>query len=387
VVAEAERALASSATDFHAADLDMAEAGKAAEAAEAALSAADGARAEAQALEAKARAERSEAEGEASALHAEAAALARLVERETGDSAQVLDRVRVEPGYEAALGAALADDLRAPETGDGGTASGWVRLPGYPTAQSLPEGVNALTGHVTVPEVLARRMSQVGLVPRVDGPGLQDMLKPGQRLVSIEGDLWRWDGFRAAAEDAPSAAALRLQQINRLVQLKRDLEEATARAEGAARAHTVLSQRLVALTRADREAREYRRAADLAVAEASRRLSRAEADRNIADSKLASQRLAVKRHEDEATSACARADEARRVVAGLDDLDAAKARVEELRITVEAARMTMLTRRAAHDELKREGEARARRRQEINGEIGKWQRRLETAGKRMSELE
>ena len=49
------------------------------------------------------------------------------------------------------------------------------------------------------------------------GPALQAALRPGQRLVSPEGDLWRWDGFRAAAEDAPSAAALRLQQLNRLV--------------------------------------------------------------------------------------------------------------------------------------------------------------------------
>ena len=33
--------------------------------------------------------------------------------------------------------------------------------------------------------------------------------RPGQRLVSREGDLWRWDGFTAAA-DAPTAAARRL---------------------------------------------------------------------------------------------------------------------------------------------------------------------------------
>jgi hypothetical protein len=36
----------------------------------------------------------------------------------------------VEPGYEAALGAALADDLRAPEV-KGEARSGWAVLPGY----------------------------------------------------------------------------------------------------------------------------------------------------------------------------------------------------------------------------------------------------------------
>ena len=41
------------------------------------------------------------------------------------------------------------------------------------------------------------------------------MLKPGQRLVSREGDLWRWDGFTVAA-DAPTGAARRLAERNRL---------------------------------------------------------------------------------------------------------------------------------------------------------------------------
>jgi chromosome segregation protein len=85
--------------------------------------------------------------------------------------------------------------------------------------------VARLSAHVKAPGVLARRLGQIGLVDRAQGAALQAALRPGQRLVSREGDLWRWDGFRAGAEDAPSAAALRLQQLNRLVQLKRDLEE------------------------------------------------------------------------------------------------------------------------------------------------------------------
>ena len=385
-VTGATGAEATAASEYRRAEAALAEAAGAAEAAEAALVAADDARAEAQAREAEARAEHSEAEGEASALRAEVAALTKLVEREAGEGAQVLDTVRVETGFEAALGAALADDLRAPEI-DGAVGSGWARLAGYPTQQSLPGGVRALTDHVTVPEVLARRMSQVGLVDRGEGARLQADLKPGQRLVSIEGDLWRWDGFRTAAEDAPSAAALRLQQLNRLVQLKRDLEDAAARAEGASRAHDLLARQLAELTEADRAARQARRAADQAVTEANRALSRAEADQSIAGGKLESARLAVRRHEDEASDARARVTEAERAVAGLEDLDAAKTRVEELRIAVEAARMTMMTRRAAQDELKREGDARTRRRQEITKEISGWRHRLETAGKRIAELE
>jgi chromosome segregation protein len=46
----------------------------------------------------------------------------------------------------------------------------------------------------------------------------------------------------------------------------------------------------------------------------------------------------------------------------------------------------MLTRRSAHDELRREGEARVRRRQEAVKELSGWKHRLETAERRIAEL-
>jgi len=354
--------------------------------AEAALVAADDARGDAQAREAEARAQRSEAEGEVSALRAEAGALARLVDRDTAEGGQVLDLLRVQSGYEKALGAALSDDLRAPAIDEEG-GSGWAQLPGYASPQMLPDGVKALTNYVSVPAVLVRRMGQVGLVARSEGPRLQADLKPGQRLVSVEGDLWRWDGLRASAEDAPSAAALRLQQLNRLQELKQDIEEATARADGAARAHDLLKARLAEATAADAAARDARRAADQAVTEASRALSRAEAERDISGGRLESLRLAVSRHDEAASEARQALRDAERAVADLDDLDAARAEAEDVKTTVEAARLTMIARRSAHDELRRDGEARERRRKDLTRELETWRNRLETAGERIAELE
>ncbi len=384
--AEAARAaLEKAAADFEAAQLAERQAMTAASEAEEALTRADDARAEAQAREAEVRAQRSEAEGELNALSAEVAALARLLERDTAESGQILDALSVAPGYEKALGAALADDLRAPEVEADGP-SGWTRLPDYPEAQPLPAGVMPLAQKVAAPAVLARRLSQIGLVDADDGPALQARLRPGQRLVSLEGDLWRWDGFRAWAEDAPSAAALRLQQLNRLEVLKQQLAHATARAEGAVQAHEALRQRLSELTRADAVARDARRAADLALNAASRALSRAEADRNLARSRLEAARLAVARHEEEAGAARAALSEAEAAHAALPDLDDMRARLGDLRLTVEAARVTMMSKRSAHDELRRDGEARARRMQEIAREIARWRERLETAEKRSAEL-
>ncbi|MCK8463957.1 chromosome segregation protein SMC [Aliiroseovarius sp. S1339] len=383
---EAKGALDKAGADFEAAKSAEATAAKAAEAAEAALVAADEARDEAQAREADARAARSSAEGEVNALHAEVQALARLVERDASEGGQVLDDLRVKPGYEKALGAALADDLRAPEI-VGDAPSGWASLPAYAQAQPLPDGVNALSNYVTVPEVLARRMSQIGLVSTEDAARLQTDLKPGQRLVSMEGDLWRWDGFRAGAEDQPSTAALRLEQLNRLQELKQDLEEASARADGARAAHEALKAQLVETTDADKRARDARRDADRTVTEANRALSRAEADRNIAGGKLENLGMALTRHEEESMGARQRLIEAERGVADLGDLDAARSQVEDVKMAVEAARMTMMAKRSAHDELRREGEARTRRSQEIIKEVSGWRHRLETAGKRIAELE
>jgi chromosome segregation protein len=239
---------------------------------------------------------------------------------------------------------------------------------------------------VNAPEALRRRLALIGVVAPEDGPGLQADLLPGQRLVSTEGDLWRWDGFRAWAEDAPSASALRLQQINRLEELKQSLEHATARADGAARAHEVLKAQLEELTRADADARAARKAADQAMAAASRAASKAEADRNLAQGKLESLSLAVRRHEEEAQAARLRATEAASALKGLPALDGVRSEVEDLRLTVEAARITMMSRRSEQEELRRTKDARTKRAQEITKEISGWRHRLSTAETRSAEL-
>ncbi|MFK7875353.1 MAG: chromosome segregation SMC family protein [Paracoccaceae bacterium] len=381
----AETALETAATDFTTAAQAETKAADMAHQAEVDLKNADDARADAQAREADARAERSEASGELNALRAEAGALAKLVERDTAEGGQIVDSLNVKPGYEKALGAALADDLRAPIVGSDGP-SGWAPMPRYDHDQPLPGNVQPLGLYVDVPNALRRRIAQIGVADVADAAALQSELKPGQRLVSTEGDLWRWDGFRAWAEDAPSAAALRLQQLNRLEELKQSLEHAGVRAEAAEQAHEALKLRLQEASVADGEARHARKQADKMVAEASRALSRAEADRTLAQGKLESLGLAVRRHEDEAMAARQQVTDAEAALNTLEDLTDARTAIEDLRMTVEAARITMMSRRAALDEERRTGEARTKRTQEISKELSGWKHRLVTASARSSEL-
>src|SRR5690606_433146 len=87
---------------------------------------------------------------------------------------------------------------------------------------ALPQGAEPLSRYVVGTPLLKRRLDQIGLVDAVDGPGLMQALWPGQRLVTRDGALWRWDGLVSAA-DAPTPAAQRLAQRNRLAELDEEI--------------------------------------------------------------------------------------------------------------------------------------------------------------------
>ncbi|WP_347828489.1 chromosome segregation protein SMC [uncultured Planktomarina sp.] len=384
-VTQAQSQANGAATAFQKASQDEATAIKAVAEAETALGKAEVERAECQVQETVARGARAEAEGVVNALQAEVSALAKLVERDRAQGNQVLDQVDVKTGYEKALGAALADDLKAPAVSVEGL-SGWAELATYDRAPALPDGIESFGQYVTVPGVLNRRIAQVGLVTAAEGPRLHAVLLPGQRLVSLEGDLWRWDGFRAQAKDAPSAAALALEQRNRLQALQQELNSAQATSEVAQSAHQTLVAQMQALAKADQEAREARRAADGMMADAGRAVSRAEAERNLAGGRVEALALAVTRHGEDAAEARVQLREARTHVHGLEDLAAARARVEDVKLTVEASRVTMMSRRAAHDEVRREGEARDKRIAVVTKDIDSWAERLGNAKVRAEEL-
>ncbi|WP_068299140.1 chromosome segregation SMC family protein [Pararhodobacter sp. CCB-MM2] len=354
------------------------------ESAEETLMETEAARADAQAEEVEARAARAAAEGEVKALSAEVSALERLIERDKDSAGALLDEVRVAPGYERALGAALGDDLRADPAE---TGSGWRALPGYDDAAPLPERADPLARQVTAPPQLTRRLSQIGLVDAAHAEALHTQLRPGQMLVTRDGDLWRWDGLMQRGEDAPSAAAIRLTQRNRLDALGAELEEAEARQDAAQDAHQQRQSRLTQLTEADRMARDARRAAEQRLTEASRAASKAEAEASLAQSKRETAELALERMQAVAEEAEARVAEAEEALAELEDLDAARGKLEQIRTQVEAARMAMMSRRAAQDEIRREGAARRTRSQEVARDIQSWTARKTNAADRINDLE
>ncbi len=170
-----------------------------------------------------ARAKVSEQRGKLSGLAAEIQGLEDLLAAQNHDdgSAPVADGLEVDAGYEIALGAALGDDLNAPESET--STVGWRQYPAID--QALPRAADPLGNHVRGVKSLERRLSQTGVVSQTDGEKLAGELKPGQRLVSKDGALWRWDGY-VRSEDAPSGAILRIAQKARLHELE-DIRQTT----------------------------------------------------------------------------------------------------------------------------------------------------------------
>ncbi|MBL0935683.1 MAG: chromosome segregation protein SMC [Rhizobiaceae bacterium] len=368
--------LAEKRAEFERAETERTEAEDAAAAAEAAV-------APARAAEAAARPPVQEAKNALARVETEARTLAKILS--AGASAAyppVLDRISVARGYETALGAALGDDLDLPL--DAGAAARWAMIDasGDP---DLPLGVEALAAHVTAPAELGRRLRQIGVVSKEDGARLHGALAAGQMLVSREGDVWRWDGVTAGA-DAPSAAAQRLAQRNRLAELEREQDaarEAVATSEAALRRAEDAARHAAD---AERAARERLRLAQKAVGERRDALAQAERARGEIDNRRgALDETATRLAETLAEIARVRA-EAEAALAEAPDLTALDAAFADLSARVSAERQAEAEARAARDGLVREAEQRARRLAAIGSERQGWVTRAQNAGDQVSAL-
>ncbi|HVV94227.1 MAG TPA: AAA family ATPase, partial [Hyphomicrobiales bacterium] len=248
----AERALAE--IDIAGLDAAVAATGAALAAAEEALVAAEAEAARCRAAAAALSGPATEAEAALRRREVERDTLAKLLRPATAGAAEpVSAALRVSRGYEAALAAALGDDLEAPT--DPAAPAHWLELAGADVDPVLPEGVEPLAAVVKAPAALARRLAQVGVVAREAGPRLQGALRSGQRLVSREGDLWRWDGYTVLAT-AETAAARRLVERARLAEIEDGLEAVRAAALAARSQSAEAEAAAKAAVEAERAARE-----------------------------------------------------------------------------------------------------------------------------------
>ena len=322
------------------------------------------------------------AEGAVTRLRAEERALAEVVE--TGDTDQwtpMLDAVTVDPGMEIALAAALGDDLSAPA--DDSAPVHWRALPPTADPPPLPDGAQPLADFVRGPAALERRLSQVGVIADdADGKGLQPGLHQGQRLVTREGALWRWDGYAMSA-GAVNAAAVRLEQRNRLAEVRRMLTEAVDAAASAEKRAVIARDAAETAVNAAQAARGTRQAADAAYEQA--REAHADARQRVTErtSRLTAlteseTAIAAELAETETASAATHSE-----LDALPDLAATKESMAAKRAELAELRALQVERQSALDGLLREAAARRRRLQAIAGEMDSWRNRHDAAGRQI----
>ncbi len=295
----------------------------------------------------------------------------------------VMDALGVTEGYEKALGAALGDDLDAPV--DQSAPMHWAGTTPDPADPGLPPGAEPLSRFVKAPPELARRLAQIGVVERAEGRGLAATLKPGQRLVTREGDFWRWDGFAAAAH-APTGAARRLAERGRLQAIEGELAaarnevEAQLRIVAAAEAAVTAASAAEAAARARwREAQHSTDAAREDHAAAEREISRNAA--RVSALKEAKQRTDTAR--DESVAAAKHAQAALAALPVAADLEAKLAEVND---TVAKDRAALAEVRVEAQAIAREAEMADRRLQVIAGERAAWNERKDSAGAQIATI-
>jgi chromosome segregation protein len=309
-----------------------------------------------------------------SAARSEHEALARALDQAGGS---VIASLRAEPGYERALAAALGEDSDAALGGD--SPRRWEGSAALDSDPALAPGLQCLADHVEAPAELQRRLTQIAVADSDTG----QPLAVGQRLVTRDGRLRRWDGFVATSSGA--AAAERLIRANRLAELAAQLP---ALETSVTEAQAERQAALEAMERHRAEADEARRAA-LAAERDLRDATRAIDVATAAIERLAAQRSSLaQRLEDLAPLATASADAAataEQALAALPDPAALEQSVEDARASAAAAANAVADKRAEAATRARETASDRERIAAAVREQGEWSRRRADAEGRLGQ--
>ncbi len=340
--------------------------------------------ADAREKESTARETAADAKLHAQELETEAQTLIKLLKpAEDAEWAPIVGKVRVEPGYELALGAALGDDLDASD--EPKAPAHWDAISSGDTDPALPSGADPLSAFVKAPKALARRLAQIGIVDANSGDTLQGALKPGQRLVSTAGDLWRWDGYTAAA-DAPTASAKRLSERNRLDNLGAQAQAAREQAKKSEQQLASISEQVSKAEKADRLASDAWRKAQSELGQARDALALAEHDAHASSKELGALVEAGSRTKEVLEEARAAIETKQAALDALGPETALDEDLATLQTSVAQKRSAYSDARASHDNIEREQQLRQDRIASIARELEQWSERQESASRQIETL-
>ena len=326
---------------------------------------------------AEARAALAERQAENAGLLAERAALDRdLGNRDAGNRA--IDTLKCEQGYEAALAAALGDDLSA-GVGVGGDRF-WSAAPTAPgDLSAVPE--DRLLHHVDAPPALRRRLGEIIVAKTDDGRPLD----PGQRLVTRDGALRRWDGFVARHGGASDAEQLR--RANRLAEIGPLCEAARAKVDSAADHSERAAQRLASVEQSLEEARAHRARAEDAGHLAARDATEAEQARDTADRVARELKSRLTEQGEQRDLALVALNDAAAALDRLAPTETSDDRLSALEARRDTARRDVLESQAELSAIEQQLSAQGERRAVLTSQIHGWRERAGEAERRAGELD
>ncbi len=330
-----------------------------------------------------ARSDESRAREQQAVLQGELTALEKLMASDHDHDEAVIEKLSVPAGYENALAVALGEAARA--SLDKNHTSYWTALPEI-DAPALPGGLPSLNSKIEAPHELRRVLQYVGVAPdTATAERLAEQLLPGQKIVTADGALWRWDGYCVQA-GAMTASARRMQQRNRANELltavtehKEVLNAATSARESAERAFSEIDQSL-------RRAQSEFQAAQRRLEETQSTVTATREAQSSARQERAMLQELTRKNTEAQTEVVTELTRAVETLSSLADAETLQNAADAAKQALDTAFEALREAQVAYDHLEYQTKARTQRRNEISEQREQWLTRAERATQRLTEL-
>jgi chromosome segregation protein len=333
--------------------------------------------------ERQAREEMMNAEAITNKLSAQIKGLAEIVERtQVKGTAKNLEKITVSIGFEKAFGAVFGDDLSFDDNVS--QPCFWQTLQGNHSHITVLSQTEPLNKYVKVPEFLQCAINRVGVVDSDKGHDLQKHLPAGGMLVSKCGKLWRSDGF-VALEKSGSAAAIMLEQRNKLAELRKEYADSETVTQDKKNYFNVIVEQKKTLQHQHQQLQNHVRDCEKHLATAEKKIYEAENNLKLKQASLANiieRQEMVEKELSDSDKALQSALSDLEKITGTDDL---KTKSEELKGKVTDKRMALADMRALLETKKRAGQERLGRIKTLKKDLSEWTSRYDNAAKRMAD--
>jgi len=323
-------------------------------------------------------------EKDLTATDTEVSTLERMISQgQDDDWPPVADQLKVKKGYETALGAALGDELEAPT--EASAPAYWRECSQLDIRTDIP--LPTLDQFVTGSNALKNRLSTIHVAQdEADAIGFTEQLPLGFRIVSKDGNLWRWDGYVQKAS-AKTAAAIRLEQKNRLSDLRNTREEKAKLVEDSTTSLKKAEEELLTFRREEQELRQQRRDLEKSRNQLQARVAEHQRAFNTRKSRLDTLMESGQSQIEEIEEVSQQITTAKSEYNDLPDLSERQVALDKLKSGLRELRDELGSLRAQQDTAIREIAVREDRQRSIISEKDSWRRRVDSMADHFSQLE